>query len=162
MFELSREVRVKASPEAVWRVLTNLSGYRAWTKAVLVDGVPEVGCAMNYQLGWRLNSGVHRAIRFEGKVRAVEPGAALIWTSGVPGVLGLRFGFELSPAGDGTAVRHHLQISGVAAHLLRGRLTRVYGSTLATVTEDLARHVAKMRLSALRTPPDIRRHKRKG
>ena len=161
MFEVSREATVNASPQAVWRVLTDLPGYRAWTKAVLVDGEPEVGCALTYQIGWRTKSGVHRAIRFEGKVKAAEPGATLIWTSGIPGVLGLRFGFELRPADSGTVVRHHLQISGVAAHLLRGRLTRMYGPTLGAVMEDLARHMAKTRLNALRTHPDIRRRKRK-
>ncbi|WP_293676197.1 SRPBCC family protein [uncultured Phenylobacterium sp.] len=160
MFEISREVKVNAPPPAVWRVLTDFSGYRAWTKAVLVDGAPEVGCAMGYQLGWRTKSGVHRAVRFESKVNTAEPGAALIWTSGVPGILGLRFGFELRPADGGTAVRHYLQISGVAA-LFRDRLTRMYGPALGAVTQDLARVLAKTRLSSLRTLPDIRRRKRK-
>ncbi len=161
MFEVSREVRVSASPQAVWRVLTDFAGYRTWTKAVLVDGAPEVGCAMGYQLGWLTKSGGHRAVRFESKVNKVEPGEALIWTSGVPGIFGLRFGFELRSADHDTAVRHYLQMSGAAAYLLRGRLIRMYGPTLGAVTEDLARHVAKTRLSALRTPPDIRRRKRK-
>jgi len=161
MFEVSREVKVNASPPAVWRVLTDFPGYPAWTKAVLVDGAPKVGCAMGYQLGWRTKSGVHRAVRFESKVNTVEPGAALIWTSGVPGIFGLRFGFELRPADHDTALRHYLQMSGAAAYLLRGRLILMYGPVLGAVAEDLARHVAKSRLSALRTPPDIRRRKRK-
>jgi len=69
MFEISREARVNATPQAVWRVLMDFPAYPAWTEVVLVDGAPEVGCAMGYQLGWRTKSGVHRAIRFEGKVK---------------------------------------------------------------------------------------------
>lgn len=160
MFELSRAVTVNASPQAVWRVLTDFPGYRAWTKAILVDGAPEVGGAMNYQIGGRMKSGVRRAIRYEGKVRVATADQELIWTSGIPGVLGLRFGFGLRPSEGATDVWHTLQVSGVAALLLPRRLTRLYEPILRIVTLDLARHMSKTRLSALRTTPDIRRRKR--
>lgn len=161
MFEVSREVRVNASPQAVWRVLTDLPGYRAWTKAVLVDGVPEVGRAMNYQIAGLMGSGVRRAIRFEGKVKTVTSARALVWTTGIPGIVGLKFGFELQPSGSATDLRHHLQVSGLIAPLVRGRLTRLYGPILGLVTADLARFMSKTRAASFRIAPDIRRRKRK-
>ncbi|WP_068878902.1 MULTISPECIES: SRPBCC family protein [unclassified Phenylobacterium] len=161
MFELSREVRVAAPPPAVWRVVTDLAGYRAWTKVVFVGGEPRVGAAITYQIAGRMRSGVQRAIRHEGTVKMVEADRDLVWTSGIPGLMGLRFGFALRPAGGATAVRHYLQLSGLAAFLFRGRLTRLYGPVLGIVTEDLARFMAKTRAASFRIAPDIRRRKRK-
>lgn len=85
MFEVSREVRVAASPEAVWRVVTNLSGYRAWTKVIDIDGEPRVGAPINYQIAGRMRFGGQRAIRHEGTVKTVAAERDLVWTSGTPG-----------------------------------------------------------------------------
>lgn len=161
MFELSREVRINASPQTVWRVLTDIPGYRAWTRVVLIDGEPTVGAAINYQIAGHMRSGAQRAIRFEGEVKTVTSERELIWTTGLPGVMGLRFGFALRPAGSATDVRHYLQLSGLAAHLFRGRMTRLYGPVLGVLTEDLARRMSKTRVASLRVAPDIRRRKRK-
>jgi hypothetical protein len=161
MFAVSREVRVAALPQAAWRVVTDLAAYRAWTKVILIDGEPKVGAAINYQIAGRMRSGVRRAIRFEGRVKTVIPERDLVWTSGIPGVIGLRFGFALRPAGSATDVRHYLQLSGFAAHLFRGRLTRLYGPVLGRLTEDLALRISKARAASLRIAPDIRRRKRK-
>lgn len=108
-----------------------------------------------------MRSGVRRAIRFEGTVKTVTPERDLVWTSGIPGVIGLRFGFAMRPAGSATDVRHCLQLSGFAAHLFRGRLTRLYAPVLGMLTEDLARRMSKSRAASLRVAPDIRRRKRK-
>lgn len=161
MFEVSREVRVAALPQAVWQVVTDLAGYRAWTKVILIDGEPTSGAAISYQIAGRMRSGVRRAIRFEGRVKTVTNERDLIWTSGIPGVIGLRFGFALRPSGSATDVRHYVRFSGFAAHLFRGRLTRLYGPVLGILTEDLARRMSKTRAASLRIAPDIRRRRRK-
>lgn len=161
MFEVSREVRVAALPQAVWRIVTDLAGYRAWTKVILIEGEPKLGGAITYQIAGRMRSGVRRAIRFEGKVKTVTSERDLVWTSGIPGIIRLRFGFALRPAGSATDVRHYVQFSGFAAYLFRGRLTRLYGPVLGVVTQDLARRMSKSRAASLRIAPDIRRRRRK-
>ncbi|PZQ55253.1 MAG: hypothetical protein DI570_22125, partial [Phenylobacterium zucineum] len=97
MFELSSAVTVLAPSHAVWRVITDFPRYRAWTKVVLIDGEPRVNEALNYQIAAHMKSGTRRAIRFEGKVRVAKASSDLVWTTGVPGILGLRFGFALQP-----------------------------------------------------------------
>lgn len=161
MFQLSSQVRVAASPADLWRVITDFPGFQAWTKAIVIDGTAAVGGTINYQIGGVMRSGVRRAIRFESTVKAAAPGRELIWTSGIPGVLGMRFGFDLQPVEQATEIRHWLQVSGLAAHLFRGQLSRLYGPILGIVTADLQKHMSKARLTALRTTPDIRRRKHK-
>lgn len=161
MFEVNREVRVAALPQAVWRVVTDFAAYRAWTKVILLDGEPKVGATISLQIAGRMRSGVQRAIRHEGTVKTVTPERDLVWTSGIPGVIRLRFGLALRPAGSTTDVRYSMQVSGFAAYLFRGRLRRLYGPILSVVAEDLARRLGKGRAASLRIAPDIRRRRRK-
>lgn len=161
MFEVTREVRVAALPQAVWRAVTDFAAYRAWTKPILLDGEPKVGSTVSLQIAGRMRSGVQRAIRHEGTIKAVTPERDLVWTSGIPGVIRLRFGLDLRPAGSTSEVRYSMQFSGFAAYLFRGRLTRLYGPILSVVAEDLARHLGKGRAASLRIAPDIRRRRRK-
>lgn len=161
MFELSSVATVAAAPQAVWRVLMDFAGYRAWTKAVMVDGEPTLGGPLNYRITGRFRSGTRRAIRFEGTIKLWTANREMVWTSGIPGILGLRFGFELHPSGAATEFRHYLEVSGIAAPLARRRLDRLYGPILAAVTKDLAHHFSKTRLATLRVAPDIRRRRPK-
>lgn len=159
MIELSRAAQISAPPPSVWRVLTDLAEYRTWTKIVRVDGEPRLGGLMTYEVAAQGGS-ARRLIRFECNVERVEPDRLLIWHFRFPGLIGLRFGFELQPADGGTSVRHFLQVSGLIPYLARGRFGRFYGPVLGTIVEDLARHMSERRTTALRVKPDIRRRRR--
>lgn len=161
MIELSSEARVVAAPDVVWRILTDFARYETWTKTIRIDGRAEVGLAINYTIAGRMRpKGRVRPIRFEGKVVAARPAEALVWTYGVRALMGLRFGFELRPDGAGTLVRHHIQVSGLVAHVARRDLTNLFQPIVEAVTTALARHVSKTRLTDLRPSPHSRRRRK--
>lgn len=158
MIELSSEARVVAAPDVVWRIVTDLARYETWTKTIRVDGRAQVGQAINYTIAGRMRSnGPVRPIRHQGVVEIARPAEALVWTSGVPAVMGLRFGFELRPDGAGTLVRHYVQVSGLVAYVARRNMTNLFQPIVEAVTTALARHISKKRLTDLRPSPHSRR-----
>lgn len=86
-----------------------------------------------------------------------RPAEELVWTYGVPSLMGLRFGFELRPAGAGTLVRHYIQVSGLAAYVARRDMTNLFQPILEAVTMALARHISKKRVTDLRASPHSRK-----
>lgn len=68
-----------------------------------------------------------RPIRWEGEVQAVDPGRTLVWTTGLPGLLAIPFGFALQPDVGGVRVRHYVEVSGLAAFAVPDQVGRFLG-----------------------------------
>jgi uncharacterized protein YndB with AHSA1/START domain len=98
MKEYSATTTIKASPETIWTILTNASGYPEWDPGVeSIEGRIAAGETITA----RTKYSPGRA--FPAKVTEFVPGRKMVWTGGMP--LGLFKGertFTLSPQGDGT------------------------------------------------------------
>ena len=89
---------IKASPEAVWAILTDAPGYQAWDSGV--EGV-EGRIAPGEKITVRSKANPGRA--FPVKVTELSPTRRMTWSGGMP--LGLFKGvrtFTLAPEGNGT------------------------------------------------------------
>ena len=89
---------IKASPEAIWAILTDAPGYQAWDSGIeRVEG----GIAPGSRL--KVVSKANPGRAFPVKVTELDPGRRMTWSGGMP--LGLFRGvrtFTLAPEGDGT------------------------------------------------------------
>ena len=88
---------IKASPEAIWAILTDAPGYSEWDSGIVrVEGRIMPGEKI------KVISKVNPGRAFPVKVTEFEPGQRMTWSGGMP--LGLFKGvrtFVLSPQGDG-------------------------------------------------------------
>jgi hypothetical protein len=88
---------IKASPEAIWAILTDAPGYVDWDSGIVrVEGSITPGEKI------KVISKVNPGRAFPVKVTEFEPGRRMTWSGGMP--LGLFKGvrtFALSPQGDG-------------------------------------------------------------
>ncbi|GIK36829.1 MAG: hypothetical protein BroJett011_06620 [Chloroflexota bacterium] len=110
---------IKASPEAIWKILTDAPNYPAWDpSADRIEGT--IGPGERITAYTKLSP--NRA--FPVKVTEFVPGQRMVWTGGMP--LGLFKGvrtFTLEPQGDGSvdfAVRE--EFSGPLLPLFAGSL----------------------------------------
>jgi hypothetical protein len=89
---------IAASPEALWAILTDASGYTKWDSGVeKVEGRIAPGEKI------RVVSKANPGRAFPVKVSEFEPGRRMVWSGGMP--LGLFKGvrtFTLSPQNDGS------------------------------------------------------------
>ncbi|MEZ5356187.1 MAG: SRPBCC domain-containing protein [Bryobacteraceae bacterium] len=90
-------VTIRATPESVWRILTDANGYPEWNTTVdRVDGRIAPGEKVTVRAKISPGRG------FPVKVTEFEPARKMVWSSGMP--LGLFRGertFTLTPSGDG-------------------------------------------------------------
>jgi hypothetical protein len=88
---------IKASPEAIWAILTDAPGYQAWDSGIeRVEGSIAPGNRL------KVVSKANPGRAFPVKVTEFPPGQRMTWSGGMP--LGLFKGvrtFVLSPQGDG-------------------------------------------------------------
>jgi hypothetical protein len=88
---------IKASPDRIWSLLTDASGYTSWNTSVdRIEG--RIAPGETIKVFVKVNPG--RA--FPVKVTEFQPGKKMVWSGGMP--LGLFKGvrtYTLNPAGDG-------------------------------------------------------------
>lgn len=110
-------VRVAASPEVVWALLTDAEGYPRWNSTVIsIDGRIAAGEAIE------LRSKVDPDRTFELMVSAFEPQQRLVWEDGGSAFKGVRT-FTLVPQGDGTtAVTMAEVFTGSMMGMIEGKL----------------------------------------
>jgi hypothetical protein len=98
MKSFSAKTNIKASPETIWRILTDAPNYPAWDPGVdRIEGTIAPGEKITAYTKFSPN----RA--FPAKVTEFVPGQKMTWTGGMP--LGLFKGvrtFTLTPKGDGS------------------------------------------------------------
>jgi hypothetical protein len=89
---------IKASPDAVWAILTDAPGYQTWDSGIVrVEGTIAPGEKI------KVVSKANPGRTFPVKVTEFAPGERMTWSGGMP--LGLFKGvrtFRLAPVADGT------------------------------------------------------------
>jgi uncharacterized protein YndB with AHSA1/START domain len=116
MYEFVTTSRIRASREAVWRILTDASGYADWNpEIVAIDG--RMGPGERIRARVKVGSGAIRPVPL--RVTAFEEPVRMEWTGGLP--LGLFIGrrtLTVTPADGGAEFRMVVQMSGPLASLM--------------------------------------------
>ncbi|MFW2383151.1 MAG: SRPBCC family protein [Acidimicrobiales bacterium] len=120
--QLHTEIEIDATPETVWKILTDLDRYSEWNPFIIeAGGEVEVGA----RLINRLQPPGGRAMTIKPTVSAVESAKTFEWLGHllVSGVFDgrHRFDLEATPAG-GTRLVHSEQFNGILVRFLRKSL----------------------------------------
>ena len=105
------EITIEATPEEVWSVLTDASGYAAWNPLLVpVRGEIRQGAEVEYRM--TQPNGTQMTMKSTiGKVVAPKE---LHQRAGIPGILTAHHSYRLEPAQGGTRVIQHEIDNGVA------------------------------------------------
>jgi hypothetical protein len=125
--ELESEVKVQASPERVWEVLTDFAAYPDWNPFIVQAGGR---AAPGSRLELRMRLPGRRPTTFRPRVLEAEPARRLRWLGHllVPGLFDGEHRFTIEPAGPGRArVTQRETFRGLLAPLL---LAFIAGPTL--------------------------------
>jgi uncharacterized protein YndB with AHSA1/START domain len=108
--------RIRATPEMVWKVLTDATGYADWNPEIVgMDG----RMALNERITARVKLGSGAIRRVPMRVTAFETPSRMEWTGGLP--LGLFVGrrtFTVTPRNGIVEFCMHLRMSGPLAPLI--------------------------------------------
>lgn len=98
MLQYSATTTINASPETVWRILTDANGYTAWDPGMTrLEGT----IAPGEKLVIHAKIAPDRA--FTPVVSVFEPARKMVWSSGMPpGLFRGERTFTLTPSGDGS------------------------------------------------------------
>lgn len=110
----SGEIRIEASVERVWEVLTDIRSWQDWAPGVH-DVRLESAVAVDARFSWAIGR-----TRIKSVFAVVEPGRELTWTGAAQWTRAIDR-HVLAPTEDG-ATRHHLEesLAGVLVPLLFG------------------------------------------
>jgi hypothetical protein len=116
--ECSVSNTIKASPEKIWKLLTNAENYTKWnTTLESLEG--------NISLGGTVKMKVREAPGriFKVKVKEFIPNKSMLWQDGfAPMFMGRRY-FILSPSADGTTVFTMSEVfTGLMLPMIAGKL----------------------------------------
>ena len=98
--EIRSEIQVEATPDQVWKVLSDFEAYREWNPAfVSVDGIAEEGTRLDIRFKLKGD----RSIRMRPTVLVAEPGRELRWLGRlfVPGLFDGEHRFEIHEEAPG-------------------------------------------------------------
>lgn len=118
---LETSIDIGATPEEVWRVLTDLDAYREWNPFIVSS---QGTVAVGEKLENRLEPPGGRPMTFRPTVTAVEPNRAFEWLGrlGVPRLFDGRHRFDLEPTPSGTLLRHTEDFNGVLVRPMKKSL----------------------------------------
>jgi hypothetical protein len=94
-------IDIQASPEEVWRHLTDFAAYTEWNPFIAgIEGEARAGSRLTVTM--HLQRG--KAMVFRPSVKAAEPGKKLVWQGRtiMPGLLDSEHSFVIEDKGDGT------------------------------------------------------------
>lgn len=114
---LVTEIEINASPDSVWEVLTDLSGYQQWNPFV-VAGSGQV--AVGEQLEVRMRQAGSKETTFKPIVTEATSPRAFEWLGrlGIPGLFAGRHRFDLVSTETGTRLVHSEEFTGVLVPVL--------------------------------------------
>jgi hypothetical protein len=121
---LRTEITIAATPERVWRELTDFAAYPEWNPFITsASGRVAAG----ERLTMRMQPEGGRPLTIRPTVRAAVPDRHLRWLGrlGLPGLFDGEHSFTIEPIdGDGVRLIHEEQFRGVLVPLLNGMLHR--------------------------------------
>ncbi len=131
------ELRIEASPQQVWEVLTDLEAYPQWNPmAKQAQGRLEVGAKLLLHLA---------ALPFPvgAQIRALDPGRLLRWGGGASIILDVEHYFEVHPDGEHTRFVHGEIFGGLLGPLI-ARLAGINNGLYEHYNQKLALRVASI------------------
>lgn len=121
MKEVRTEIMIDASPDVVWRVLTDFRAYHTWNPFVKdIAGEMKAG----QRLTITVQPGPDRPRTVRPKILCVDPGKSFVWQShhSIPGLVSAMHCFELEAADDGkTRFIQREMYTGILASLMARR-----------------------------------------
>lgn len=138
---IATQIDIDATPEQVWRHLTDLDAYPMWNPfMVSATGALDVGQILTIDL--RPPDG--RATTFRPRVTVVETGVTLEWLGrlALPGLFSGRHRFDLSPTEHGTRLVHSETFKGLLVPFLRASLDGPTRRGFEAMNEALAHRAA--------------------
>ena len=120
-YKLFTEIEIKAPPEAVWKILTNLDNYKDWNPFIVSSkGKVKVG----EKLVNRIAPPNGKAMTFKPIVTVVDENKAFEWLgrAGITGIFDGRHRFELKKTKNGTHFTHSEAFSGLLVGLAKKSL----------------------------------------
>ncbi len=127
---------INASPEAVWDILTNASGYPEWDKTMnRIEGNIALGEKVTFHTKFSSQA-------FPVKVTTFEPNRKMILTGGMPfGLFKSERTHTLTPTKDGQTTFHTVET-------FSGLLLPIFGRNLPDLTENFQGFVAALKSRA--------------
>ena len=127
---------VNASPDTIWQILTDTSGYPDWDKTMnRIEGKLALGEKVTFHT--KLSSQA-----FPVRVTTFEPGRKMILTGGMPlGLFKSERTHTLTPNGSGQTTFHTVEI-------FSGLLLPLFGRNLPDLTENFQGFVAALKARA--------------
>lgn len=136
--EIRTIIEIDASPEVVWRVLTDTAAYPDWNGFIIEwTGALELGARQSVLL--QLAGGKPQRVR--PRIVALETGREVVWLGrlGVSGLLDGRHRFAVEPLADGrTLLRHEETLAGALVPVLRRLLTEATPAGFERMNRELA------------------------
>lgn len=159
--QVTHEVTVKSSKQAVWARLVEFGAYSAWKAPIRIAGDAELGGLVQYQVRSRYPGLGDRWNTFHGKVTVFRPEEELRFFVGVKFVLSMEFAFIFTSAPGGTRVLHTGSFGGPLGRFAGRRLRRRLVPTLTATAEALK--TTSSRPVSLRDPesPSLNRKARR-
>jgi hypothetical protein len=123
-YQLYSEIEIAASPERVWSILANFSGYPDWNPFIrTIRGTPEVGASLVV----RIQPSGTKVMTFRPTVLSAVPARELRWIGRllVRGLFDGEHSFSIQPiADDKIKFRQSELFSGILVPLFKGTLDR--------------------------------------
>jgi len=132
----SSEIEMHASPEVVWRALTDIAAWPSWNpdvRSVEIDGPPAPGTTFR----WKAGPGSITSI-----LREVDLPRRIAWTGKTLGITAIHV-YELEPQDDVTLVRSAESWDGLVVRLLRRRMSKTLEEATAAGLERLKREAER-------------------
>jgi hypothetical protein len=142
MHAIRTEAFIPASPEAIWRVLTDFDRFHEWNPLnIKAKGKPSLGARIPMTFLNPAKAGA--TVSMTVKITRFEPNRVLEWLGHVPIVFKGRHIFELTPEGAGTRLLHGEDQSGLiakgnSADVIRTKFVPAYEA----MNEALARRLS--------------------
>lgn len=140
------EAILPASPERVWAVLADFSGYSAWDPLnTSAAGLGRMGERVRMTIANPLNP--RRPLRMT--VMRFKPECLLAWVGGIPFAFRGEHVFRLDPVPEGTRLLHTETITGLITHRITDRaVTEKFVPAYAAANRALATRVSETTLAA--------------
>jgi hypothetical protein len=130
-------ISINATPETIWKILTDASGYPEWEPGMeRIEGTIALGGKIE------VYTKISPDRTFPVTVTSFEPGKRMVWTGGMP--LGLFKGertFTLTPNEDGT-------IEFTTREEFSGLLLPIFGRTIPDLSESFENFAAGLKARA--------------
>jgi hypothetical protein len=142
MHAIRTEALIPATPDAVWRVLTDFNRFHEWNPLnIKARGQPSLGARIPMTF---LNPAKPGAtVSMTVKITRFEPPHALEWLGHIPIIFKGRHIFQLTPEGAGTHLLHGEDQSGLiargnSAEVIRTKFVPAYEAMNVALRRRLA------------------------